>query len=330
MSFQRPTPSMTMSSPFTDDSPFDDDSNAPQRALRRSYQITAWGFRLLVIALSLVMVDSFLFLLVIIVDLPGLRPALIALLENPVWRWSMSVGILVGSVGGMLMMPNRWTQTSWNRKAIPLAFLGILDVLLWLQDHAGVLGIEPLLPQDYAWSLSQFGAFSGWIELALIAGLALEVVEHHHAEPGSTDRWDTEAQAQLALLPVEDWIAGYRLVGGPSALGASRLPWGLAVLGLGLWLVLFVGRVDWNAGFPFQPRPIRDEVLILIFLAQSLLLLLIASFVNLLCVAAARRCNFEIDRTAPSQLHSSSLEKVEVQDLAKPRNDSFSSFAPLG
>lgn len=275
----------------------------------------------MVTALSLVVVDSVLWLVVIVVDLPGIRPALIGLLDNPGWRWSMSVGILVGSVGGMLMMPNRWTQASWNRKAVPLALLGLLDVGLWLQDHSSVFGLEPLLPLDYAWSMSQFGAFSGWIELALTAGLALEVAEHRHAERASTETLDEQAQAQLALLPVEDWITGHRLVGGPSAVAAARLPWGLAVLGLGLWLTLFVGRVDWNAGFPFQPRPIRDEVLLLILLVQSLLLLLIASFVNLLCLVAARRCGFEIARLTPPAPLSDSHD---VDGFFKPKEDPFS------
>ena len=104
---------------------------------RQTYRLCRLGFAILSFALVVACLTTIL----ILPRLFGGRgvPALAA--ELGVVDW-VDAPVVWGSLVGTYLLWGRWDNPSWQRRSGLLVVMGVVDVVLWLLEHGGDLGLR--------------------------------------------------------------------------------------------------------------------------------------------------------------------------------------------
>ena len=182
-------------------------------------------------------------------------PTLIMVMESAAWKWLVGGPITWMTLVGAYLLWGGWADPSWRRKAGLLLLLNSIDGVQWVLGSEQDLGLR-LGRVGHGWLRSQVAEGFGWIEFALYARLAAQLLAHVG---------DKEA--------------------GASAVKARAL----SAVGFVLWAFGFATRTAWRRGWPLMPRMLRLPGW-LTLLGQSALTLATSLNVVVLCVGACRRC----------------------------------------
>jgi hypothetical protein len=193
---------------------------------RKTYRLCRLGFAILSFALVLACLTT-------LVELPrmfGGRGFLPWLHSLPFWKW-VDAPIVWGSLVGTYLLWGRWDNPSWQRRSGLLVVMGVVDVVLWLIEHGGALGLRTD-EIGHLWLRENIGRALGWAEFALMASLSCEVLVHlglpQAAETGKATRSLAGTGAIVWMLffcEVTNWHVW------PLALGRFSLPSLLLMLG---------------------------------------------------------------------------------------------------
>src|SRR4051794_17221883 len=140
---------------------------------RTRYTLCRAGFGLIGFGLALLGLDSACWLLIILTQ----SPALWNLVHEPWWPWAIGAPITWATLIGSYLLWGRWSDTRWQRLSGLLVMFNMIHVALWALDMSGELGLRPG-KVGHEWFRHQVAEALNWVEYALIAGLAVDVLEH--------------------------------------------------------------------------------------------------------------------------------------------------------
>jgi hypothetical protein len=248
---------------------------------RLTYSLCRLGFGLLAVAFSVLC-------LVTLVDMPSLlfpRPMFPALQQSALWRW-LDVPIVLGSLIGAYLLWGRWDHASWQRRAGLFLMMCVADLVLWLVDRGGSLGMR-LDGVGHAWLRHNLAQAMAWAEFALMASLSCDVLVH---------------------------------LGVDRASDTSRATRSLAATGAVLLMLFFLLQTDWEAGWPLEHSPRLTKQTLLLRIGGGMIYAITLIQVTALTIAAARQCSIvvaEMDR----QNQDHDLLRLPSEEFADPLLD---------
>lgn len=252
---------------------------------RPRYRLSRLGFLLAGLASGLMTFDAAVHLATLLwPDWP-----LAGLVSAGTWHLGGGGTIVVAAVLGSYLLWGRWREPSWQARSGLLVLLALAGAVAWVLQQATALGLEGVdFPREWAYHL-RIGLRWGW--MALLAGLAADVVVHLGREEGH----DTRASIYALVL-------------------ASAVIWGLDLL----------HHTEWAGVWPPRRRPFWSPLTWPLWLALNGLRGLAGFFLTSLALLAARECTTlirELDRTeAAHDLFPSPSEAAGAALLPGPRD----------
>jgi hypothetical protein len=216
---------------------------------RKTYEVSRLGFAILSTALVLACFSSLLDLL------SSFDRELYLRIVRSGWYPWIDLPIVWGCLLGTTLLWGRWEHESWQRRSGLLLVMCLVDVVIWVLDHAGVLGRgEMEIHRD--WLRANLGQALGWAEFALLASLSSDYLGH---------------------------------LGVDQARESAKAARSMAATGAVLWMLLFCERTNWGAGWPLRPHlQVRLETLLLIH-GSSLIWTITLLQVTALVISATRQ-----------------------------------------
>jgi len=251
---------------------------------RKTYRLCQMGFGFLSAALLVACLTQ-------LVTLPVFfhRGHGLAWLRNSaVWHWA-DTPIVFGCLIGWYLLLGCWKTRAWQRTTGLLVVMGIVDAVLWLMDHSGDLGLRTG-DLGHTWFRYCLGHALGWAELALVAGLASEVLVH---------------------------------LGIQQAVETGRTTRTLAASGTTVWMLHFFIRTDWQAGWPLLVRPgLRDEAFLL-YVASILIWTVVLLQVTALTIAATRQSTLVLREMEKEERANDPLRSASEPDFGPNSDERF-------
>ena len=240
---------------------------------RQTYRLCRAGFAILSFALGVACLTT----LLALPRLFGVR-ALVPLLQNSaLWSW-VDVPIVWGSLVGTYLLWGRWNNPHWQRRAGLLVMMGTVDVVLWLLEHGGSLGLRTD-EIGHLWLRGNLGQALGWAEFALMASLSCEVLVH---------------------------------LGVPQAAETGRATRSLAGTGAVIWMLFFCETTNWQTWPLVFKRPTLQSLLL--DLGSTMIWTITLIQVTALTIATARQCGAVLQEMDREDDEQDPLKSASVRD----------------
>jgi len=221
---------------------------------RKTYEVSRLGFAILSTALVLACFTSLLELL------SCFHPQLVLRIVRTPWYPWIDLPIVWGSLFGTTLLWGRWEHVSWQRRSGLLLVMCLVDVVLWVMDHADALGRGQMAAR-HDWLRANLGQALGWAEFALLASLSSDYLGH---------------------------------LGVDQARESAKSARSMAATGAVLWILLFCERTNWG-GWPLQPRPPQALETVLLMHGSLLIWTITLLQVTALVISATRQSRHVLD-----------------------------------
>lgn len=219
---------------------------------RQTYQLCQMGFAALSVSL---VVATFCAIVALPIHLHGV-PFMPWLVHSELWKW-LDVPVVWGSVLGSYLLIGRFSTPSWQRRAGLLLAMCCVDAVLWGLDHADALGFAEV-EFGHRWFRYSLGQALSWPEFALLASLSSDMLVH---------------------------------LGVGQAGETGRSTRSLAGTGAVVWMLLFMIRTDWRAGWPLCVRRVVKADMLILDLGATMIATIALIQVTALAIAATRQCS---------------------------------------
>jgi hypothetical protein len=217
--------------------------------LRKTYQLCRLAFMILAAALVLACFSS-------LVDMFGrFEPGLRTWIGGAVWFQWLDTPIVWGCLIGVTLLWGRWDHASWQRRAGLLLVMNLVDLALWFMSRGEAMGAR-VGEFGHLWLRDSMGQALGWGEFALLSSLSCDYLTH---------------------------------LGVGHARDSDKSTRSMAATGAMIWLLLFCQITQWNAGWPLQPRAIRNLEEVLLSHGSSLIWAITLIQVTALVISAVRQ-----------------------------------------
>jgi hypothetical protein len=240
---------------------------------RQRYRICRLGFATLSFALVVACLTTML-------SLPRIFAgrAFLPWLHNSAWWKWVDAPIVWAFLVGTYLLWGRWNNPSWQRRSGLLVLMGLVDVVLWLLEHGGSLGLRTE-EVGHLWLRESLGQALGWAEFMLVASLSCEMLVH---------------------------------LGVTQAAETGKATRSLAVTGSVVFFLFFCEMTDWHAWPLVEHRPTPQGLLL--FLGQTMIGTITLIQVTALAIATARQCAAVLREMDREDDEHDPLKSASVED----------------
>ncbi len=240
---------------------------------RKTYRLCRLGFAILSFALVVACLTT----MIVLPRQFGGRGFFRWLQDLPGWQW-IDAPVVWGSLVGTYLLWGRWDNPSWQRRSGLLVVMSVVDVVLWLLDHGGALGLRTD-EVGHNWLRHNVGQALGWAEFALMSSLACEILVH---------------------------------LGLSQAAETGKATRSLAGTGAALWMIFFCEITNWHV----WPLVVRRPTLpvLLLDLGSTMIWTITLIQVTALTIAATRQCSAVLAEMDREDVENDPLKSASEKD----------------